>query len=157
MMSAVAMSLWFSFDHIVGFGSGFYANLASDLTLSKLEDNISGIDGVKNGKIPYSCIGISAGSSVEDYHVNEIPDRRRNFYTSLFGIVLPKQCIYKQDLDINLLSWREAGKRDDLKVKWFQSSTFPVITEISTAMGSTSMSGLFITLSVICMEDFVPC
>ncbi|CAF1187640.1 unnamed protein product [Adineta steineri] len=129
--------------------------MTSDLTLSKLEDNISGIDGIKNGKIPFSCKGISAGSSVEDYHVNEISDRRRSFYTSLFGIVLPKQCIYKQD--INILSLREVGKWDDSKVKWFQSSIYPVISEISTAMGSTSMSGLFLTLSVICMKDFVSC
>ncbi|CAF0895855.1 unnamed protein product [Adineta steineri] len=79
------------YDIFVGFGSGFYANLVSDLTSSKLEDNISGIDGVKNEKIPFSCIRIFAGSSIEGYYVHERSDRRRNFYTSVFGIVLPKQ------------------------------------------------------------------
>ncbi|CAF1418143.1 unnamed protein product [Adineta steineri] len=118
MISTIAMSLWFSFDHIVGFGSDFHVSLASDLALSKSNDIISGIDDIENGKIPYSCTGISADLSTEDYYVNQISNGRRDFDTSLF----------------------EAGKWDDSKVKWFQSSICPVISETSTMMKITILN-----------------
>ena len=38
--------------------AAYTANLASDLTISKSQDIISGIDDIKNGKIPFNRIGI---------------------------------------------------------------------------------------------------
>ena len=91
--------------HIVGYGADFHvrtaagrlltlglyilslvlvaaytANLASDLTISKTTGIISGIDDIKNGKLPFSRIGILSGSSIEDYYLREISGGSRNFY-----------------------------------------------------------------------------
>ncbi|CAF4334558.1 unnamed protein product, partial [Rotaria sordida] len=99
------MSMWYSIGTIMGYGADFHvqtaagrlltiglyllslvlvatytANLASDLTISKSKDSISGIDDIKNGKISFSCIGILVESSVEDYYLREISGGVRNYY-----------------------------------------------------------------------------
>jgi hypothetical protein len=58
----------------------FSPNLASDLTISKTNGIISGIDDIKNGKLSYSRIGILVGSALEDYYLQEISNENRNFY-----------------------------------------------------------------------------
>ncbi|CAF1503731.1 unnamed protein product, partial [Rotaria sordida] len=99
------MSMWYSIGTIMGYGADFHvqtaagrlltiglyllslvlmatytANLASDLTISKSKDTISGIDDIKNGKIPFSRIGILVESSQEDYYLREISEGVRNYY-----------------------------------------------------------------------------
>ncbi|CAF4044776.1 unnamed protein product, partial [Didymodactylos carnosus] len=82
------MSVWFSVGTILGYGADFHvataagrlftvglymlslilvatytANLASDLTISKSQSVISGIDDIRKGKIPFGRIGIVVGSA----------------------------------------------------------------------------------------------
>ncbi|CAF1370273.1 unnamed protein product [Rotaria sordida] len=105
ILNQIVMSIWYSFGNIVGFGvdfeiataagrlltAGLYilglilvasytANLASDLTIAKSNNIISGIDDIKNGKIPSNRIGILANSAEEDYYLTQISNGVRNFY-----------------------------------------------------------------------------
>ncbi|CAF3405653.1 unnamed protein product [Rotaria sp. Silwood1] len=105
MISSAAMSLWYSIGTIMGYGADFHAqtaagrllsvglyllsmvlvatytaNLASNLTISKSKGFISGIDDIKNGKVPFSRIGILVDSSQEDYYLREISGGIRNYY-----------------------------------------------------------------------------
>ncbi|CAF1282241.1 unnamed protein product [Rotaria sordida] len=105
IISSSGMSMWYSIGTIMGYGADFHvqtaagrlltiglyllslvlvatytANLASDLTISKSKDSISGIDDIKNGKISFSRIGILVESSVEDYYLREISEGVRNYY-----------------------------------------------------------------------------
>ncbi|CAF1267249.1 unnamed protein product [Rotaria sordida] len=105
IISSGAMSMWYSIGTIMGYGADFHvrtapgrlltiglyllslvfvatytANLASDLTISKSKDTISGIDDIKNGKIPFSRIGILVESAEEDYYLREISGGVRNYY-----------------------------------------------------------------------------
>ena len=103
--SSAAMSLWYSIGTIMGYGADFQvqtaagrlitiglyllslilvatytANLASDLTLAKSSDIISGIDDIKNGKLPFSRIGLLVGSSVVDYYLREVSNGNNNYF-----------------------------------------------------------------------------
>ncbi|UJR16726.1 hypothetical protein I4U23_003626 [Adineta vaga] len=44
-----------------------------------------------------------------------------DFDKGVFGVVTPKQWLYAKDLDVNILSLREAGSLDNLKQKWFET------------------------------------
>ena len=105
LISQLAMSLWYSFGNIAGYGAGYdantasgrlltaglyvvsiiilatyTANLASDLTLKKSKGVISGIDDIKNGKIPPYRIGIREGTASEEYYLREISGQIKNYY-----------------------------------------------------------------------------
>ncbi|CAF3488138.1 unnamed protein product, partial [Rotaria sp. Silwood2] len=100
-----ARSFWYTFGHLVGYGvdirirtapgrlltAGLYilclvlvasytANLASDLTILKSKNIISGIDDIKTGKIPFNRIGIRVGTAMEEYYLREISGGSRNYY-----------------------------------------------------------------------------
>ncbi|CAF1273260.1 unnamed protein product [Rotaria sordida] len=104
ILNQIFMSIWYSFGNVVGYGVDFHiatsagrlltvglyilglilvasytANLASDLTIAKTNNIISGIDDIKSGKIPFNRIGIFAGSSIEDFYLREISNGVRNF------------------------------------------------------------------------------
>ena len=110
IISAMAMSIWFVFGTLVGYGIDFHvetaagrllcmglymlsiilvatytANLASVLTLSKTKNIISGIDDIKNGIIPFGRVGVLVGSSLESYYLREISSGSRNYYP-LFSV-----------------------------------------------------------------------
>ncbi|CAF4811275.1 unnamed protein product [Rotaria sp. Silwood1] len=105
LISAITMSWWYSVGTIMGYGADFQvttaagrlltiglyllslvlvatytANLASDLTISKAKDIISGIDDIKNGKIPFNRIGVRIGTAGEEYYLREISGGNKNFY-----------------------------------------------------------------------------
>jgi len=220
MIASSAMSIWYSFGHMMGYGvdfqvttaagrfltAGLYmlslivvatytANLASNLTTAKTKNIISGIDDIKSGKLSFSRIGILVGSSIEDYYLREISGKSRNFYPlqiendlysnliknvidvgimdagvleyvtssvycnltlvgvdfekSAFGIVIPKQWLYAENLDVNILSLRESGELDNLKRKWFQSSTCFDAADTPTGTSINALSGLFATFAVV--------
>ena len=220
--SSVAMSMWYAIGTIMGYGADFHAstaagrmvtvslylmslvivatytaNLASELTVSKSKNIISGIDDIKNGKIPFSRFGIRVGTASEELYLREISDGNRNFYPltsrkdmyekllsrvidaslmdtgiaeyvtnsvycnltlvgtdfdkSSFGIVIPKQWLYAQELDVNILLLREAGTLDELKRKWFQSAVCSASSEERTGIRLETMSGLFLTFAIICV------
>ncbi|CAF4748386.1 unnamed protein product, partial [Rotaria sp. Silwood2] len=94
--SQLALSMWYTFANMVGYGadfsasnaagrlltSGLYilsliivasytANLASDLTLAKSQFVISGIDDLKSGKVPPSRIGVRVGTVGEAYYLSQ--------------------------------------------------------------------------------------
>ncbi|CAF1228448.1 unnamed protein product [Rotaria sordida] len=213
ILSQIAMYVWYSFGNIVGYGVEFHtntgagrlltaglyilslilvasytANLASDLTIAKSKSIISGIDDIKNGKIPFNRIGILVDSAPEEYYLREISNGARNYYPlhslneayfslltnmidaafwdsgaveyvtnnifcnltligndfdkSVFGIVTPQKWLYAQDLDVNILSLREAGDIEKLRQKWFQAKTCSDSSEISTAIKIEAMSAL---------------
>ncbi|CAF0926359.1 unnamed protein product [Rotaria sp. Silwood1] len=105
ILSQFLMSVWYSFGNIVGYGvdfnantaaerlltAGLYmlslmllatytANLASNLTISKSKDIISGIDDVKNGKISFNRIDIRVDTTIEEYYLRKISFGSRNYY-----------------------------------------------------------------------------
>ena len=105
ILSSIAMSIWYSIGTLLGYGAGFTAetaagrlltlalyilcmalvatytaNLASDLTLLKSNTIISGVNDLKNGKIPFNRIGIVMNSAYEDHFLREISLGSRNFY-----------------------------------------------------------------------------
>ncbi|CAF0954314.1 unnamed protein product [Rotaria sordida] len=214
------MSIWYAFGNLVGYGvefsintaagrlltAGIYilglilvasytANLASELTIAKSKDIISGIDDIKNGKIPFDRIGIRVGTAGEDYYLREISGGNPNYhklysrdelYNSLlarridisfinsgtgeyvtnniycnltltgtefekgvFGIVTPREWLYAQDLDVNILALRESGDIENLRQKWFGVQNCPDSFEESTAIGISALSGLFLVFGVI--------
>ncbi|CAF1254734.1 unnamed protein product [Rotaria magnacalcarata] len=92
-----------------------------------------GIDDIKSGKIPSNRIGIIVGSAIEDYYLREVSGGgaeyvTNNIYSNLtlvgegfeqesLAIVTPKQWLYGQDLDVNILFLKESGNLDNLQVK----------------------------------------
>ncbi|CAF4149973.1 unnamed protein product [Rotaria sordida] len=99
------MTVWYTFGNLIGFGADFEiktasgrlltaglyllclvlvasytANLASDLTISKSKNIISGIDDIKSGKILFNRIGILVGTASEEFYLREISSGSRNFY-----------------------------------------------------------------------------
>jgi len=219
IMSQITMSLWYCIGHCIGHGVDFHvstasgrlltvglymlslvliasytANLASDLTILKSQNIITGIDDLKNGKIPANRIGIRVGTASVDYYLTEISNGNPNFYplqtlqqtydsllagiidvaftdigvgeymtnnvycnltligdsfdSGIFGIVVPKNWIYTEALDITILSIGETGALDNLKVKWFQTSICPDTSGVATAIEVGSMGGLFAAFAV---------
>ncbi|CAF3576508.1 unnamed protein product [Rotaria sp. Silwood1] len=217
------MSVWYTFGNLVGYGAGrlhpktpagrlltaglyilclvlvasYTANLASDLTISKSKNIISGIDDIKSGKISSNRIGIRVGTAMEEYYLREISNGNRNYYPlksqqdiydsllnniidvsihdagaaeyvinnvycnltlvgegfdkSVFGIITPKQWLYGQDLDVNILSLRETGSLDNLRRKWFQIKKCSDSSSISTAIDIEALIGLFILFGGFCI------
>ncbi|CAF3640661.1 unnamed protein product [Rotaria sp. Silwood1] len=105
VMNVCAMAVWYTFGNLIGFGADFNvrtasgrlltaglyllclvlvasytANLTSDLTIAKSKNVISGIDDIKNGKIPFNRIGIVIGTASEEFYLREISSGNRNFY-----------------------------------------------------------------------------
>ncbi|CAF4463745.1 unnamed protein product [Rotaria sp. Silwood2] len=60
--------------------ASYSANLASELAIEKSKDIISGIDDLKNGRIPFNRIGISEGTAAEDYHLRKISEGTLNYH-----------------------------------------------------------------------------
>ncbi|CAF3644406.1 unnamed protein product [Adineta steineri] len=105
IISGIVMSTWYPLGTIMGFGvdytvrtgagrfltfsvfflslvliATYQATLTSSLTLKQTQNIISGIDDIKNGKIPYGRIGILTNSSIEAYYLQEISNGIRNYY-----------------------------------------------------------------------------
>ncbi|CAF0766812.1 unnamed protein product [Rotaria sp. Silwood1] len=140
----------------------YTANLSSFLTLNRVQPSISGIDDIKNGRIPFSRIGIVTNSAASDYYIQNISSKYYplstaeemysklldhtidasiwdssvieyavnnyfcdeltvtgvGFVKSSFGIVLPKNWIYKRDLDVHILALRESERLESLEKMW---------------------------------------
>jgi ABC-type amino acid transport substrate-binding protein len=103
--SVIIKSMWYSLGTILGYGvdfnvrtpagrlltiglyilslvsvAAYTAKLASDLTISKTKVLLSALDDIKNGKVPFSRIGIITNTSIEEYYLREISQDNRNFY-----------------------------------------------------------------------------
>ena len=144
IFSQVAMSIWYSFGNIVGYGvdfnvitaagrlltGGLYmlslillatytANLASDLTISKSKTIISGINDLKNGRIPFNRIGIIHGSIAEDFYLRDISDGIQNYYPVKF---------YEKVLDILLANIIDATLSDTATAEYMANNIYCNIT-----------------------------
>lgn len=53
----------------------YTANLSSFLTLNRVQPSISGIDDIKNGRFPFSRIGIVTNSAASDYYIQNISSK----------------------------------------------------------------------------------
>ncbi|CAF1584944.1 unnamed protein product [Rotaria magnacalcarata] len=105
IVSAGAMTIWYSIGTIMGYGVDFHAttasgrlltialymlslvlvatytaNLASNLTKARPRHIINGIDDLKKGKISPHRVGIIKETAMEQYYVREISRGSRNFY-----------------------------------------------------------------------------
>jgi ABC-type amino acid transport substrate-binding protein/ABC-type branched-subunit amino acid transport system substrate-binding protein len=104
--SLIVKSMWYSLGTILGFGvdfnirtptgrlltiglyilslvsvSAYTAKLAAELTIAETKRSmISGIDDIKNGKIPFNRIGILTNTSIQDYYLREFSGSNLNFY-----------------------------------------------------------------------------
>lgn len=226
VVSSITMSWWYTIGTIMGYGVDFHvetaagrlltvglyltslvlvatytANLASELTISKVKGSIDGIADIKNGKIPFSRVGVRVGTASEEYYLHEISGGIKNYYplqsrqhmydalldnlidvsfmdsgtaeyitnniycnltlvgaefdkTSL-AIVIPKNWLYAQELDVNILQLREKGVLDSLRAKWFQTSTCAANGEDPGGMAVETMSGLFLTFGVVCALSLI--
>ncbi|CAF0972623.1 unnamed protein product [Adineta ricciae] len=105
LLSRIGMSIWYGFGTLIGYGvdfrtssaagrvltigiymtslvliSAYQAYFTASVTISIAQSSFSGIDDIKNGKVPYNRIGIISGSSLEDYFLREISDGSRTYY-----------------------------------------------------------------------------
>ncbi|CAF4230581.1 unnamed protein product [Rotaria socialis] len=155
----------------------YTANLSSFLTLNRSQATISGIDDIKNGRLPFSRIGIVTNSAVSDYYIQNISTEYEplstieemysrlldhtidasiwdssvleyavnNYYCekliiagvgfvkSSFAIVLPKNWLYKRDLDLHILALRETQKLESLENAWLRHRTCPSSSSSSSS------------------------
>jgi ABC-type amino acid transport substrate-binding protein len=74
-----------------------------------------------------------------------------SFDQNSFGIVMPKQWLYIQDVDVSILSLREVGILDSLRTKWFLNQICPNVDDTPAAMDIGSLAGLFLTFAIICI------
>ena len=107
-------------------------------------------------------VGISDAAGLE-YATNNIYCNLTlvgsDFDPSAYGIVMRKQWLYSQILDVNILLLREAGIFDGLKRKWLGGNTCPDSSGISTTTTSgftiESLGGLFLTFFVISLFSLI--
>ena len=99
-------------------------------------------------------------SNVAEYLTNNIycnlTTVGNTFGDNVFGIVIPKDWPYQQDLDVNILSLRESGKLDALRRKWFLTGKCDMHAETSAALQMESMAGLFLIFGIITALSILP-
>jgi ABC-type amino acid transport substrate-binding protein len=78
------------------------------------------------------------------------------FNDGVFGIVMPKNWLYEQDLNMNILSLRESGQLDNLRKKWFQTGKCDHSDETLHAIRIESMAGLFLIFGIITVLSLLP-
>jgi polar amino acid transport system substrate-binding protein len=71
------------------------------------------------------------------------------FNARRFGIVAPKNWLYLEDFDMNVLALRELGHPNTLKKRRFESNVCQDAEDTPNAMSVESMAGLFLTVGVI--------
>jgi ABC-type amino acid transport substrate-binding protein len=227
IVSAGAMSVWYSIGTIMGYGVDFQpttasgrlltvalymlslvmvatytASLASNLTKARSQYIVNSIDDIKKGKLPSNRIGVIENTAMEQYYLREISQGSRNFYPAtsrqqilgnllggtidatfldsgvaeyitnniycnltvvggtfndgVFGIVMPKNWPYQQNLDMNILSLRESGQLDSLRKRWFQTGKCDHLDERLGAIQIESMAGLFLIFGIITALALLP-
>ncbi|CAF4296832.1 unnamed protein product [Rotaria sp. Silwood2] len=108
-------------------------------------------DSLLNGVIDASFMDIGVAEYITNNVYCNLTLVGADFDKSIFGIVFRKNWLYEQDLDVNILSLRESGVLDELKMKWFQTNNCPDSSNASTvtSMSIEAMAGLFVTFAVI--------
>ena len=106
-------------------------------------------DSLLNGIIDVSFMDIGVAEYMTNNVYCNLTLVGSHFDDSMLGVVIPKNWLYEQDLDVNILSLRELGELDNLKKHWFQTRNCESPGENPGAMGIGSMAGLFLTIGVI--------
>ncbi|CAF3274414.1 unnamed protein product [Rotaria sp. Silwood2] len=108
-------------------------------------------DSLLSGVIDATLMDVGAAEYITDNVYCNLTLVGAGFDNSVFGIVFRKNWLYEQDLDVNILSLRESGSLDRLKVKWFQTNKCPasysILSDISVGIGT--IGGLFVTFAAI--------
>ena len=108
-------------------------------------------DALLFGFIDVSFVDIGVAEYVTNNVYCNLTSVGAGFDTGAFGIVTQKNWLYLQELDVNILSLRERGIIDKLREKWFQIKTCPDSSQTTTAIGISSMIGLFLIFAIICL------
>ncbi len=78
------------------------------------------------------------------------------FNDGAFDMVIPKNWLYEQELDMTILLLRESGQLDNLRKKWFQTGKWDYSDETLSAIQVQSMAGLFLIFGVITALSLLP-
>jgi len=106
-------------------------------------------DCLLNGTIDLSFMDICVAEYITNNVYCNLTIVGEDFNKGIMAIVMPKQWLYEQDLDVNVLALRESGDLDNLKSKWIDANSCPAASETSNAMEIESMSGLFLVFAMI--------
>ena len=111
-------------------------------------------DGLLNNLIDAALLDIGVAEYVTNNIYCNLTLVGEGFDKTTLGILTPKDWLYRQDLDVNILSLRESGDLDRLRTKWFQKKTCPKALETSSAIDIGSLAGLFLIFLVVCLVSF---
>ncbi|CAF1118793.1 unnamed protein product [Adineta steineri] len=159
IVSLIGMSMWFAIGGVMGAGADFgattapgrvlnaglsilslilvaayTANLASDLTVLKTVGLISGIDDIKNGKVPPSRVGIITDTSIEDYYLREVSGGSLNFYpVDSTGAMI--EALLDKKIDASIM--------DSGTLEYLTNSMFCNLTLVGTTFDQSSFGIVF--------------
>ena len=72
-----------------------------------------------------------------------------------YAIVFPKNWLFIEDFDKNVLALRESGQLDKLRRRWFESNLCQDSVETLNAIGVDSLAGLFLTVGMFVCIAFL--
>ena len=107
------------------------------------------LKGLLNGDIDVSFMDSGRGEYLTNSIYCNLTLIGPSFDANTFGIVFPKNWLYIDDFDINILALRESGELDKLRRRWFGINYCEVAQEKPNAMGVDSMFGLLLTVGSI--------
>jgi ABC-type amino acid transport substrate-binding protein len=107
------------------------------------------LKGLLNGDIDVSFMDSGRGEYLTSSVYCNLTLIGPSFDASTFGIVFPKNWLYIDEFDINVLALRESGELDKLRKRWFGIHDCEATAEMPKAMGLDSMSGLFLTVGIV--------
>jgi ABC-type amino acid transport substrate-binding protein len=103
-----------------------------------------------NGTIDASFVDSATAQYVTNNIYCNLTTVGNSFWEGTLAIVMPKQWVYEEELDVNVLALGESGDLDNLILKWISTSNCPALPETSTPIEIESMGGLFLFAAVIC-------
>jgi ABC-type amino acid transport substrate-binding protein/ABC-type branched-subunit amino acid transport system substrate-binding protein len=72
-----------------------------------------------------------------------------DFERGAFGIVMRKNWLYAQEIDVEILSLRESGVLETFEKRWFHTEICPDLSDMNKSIGVEAMAGLFLSFAVI--------
>ena len=105
-------------------------------------------DSLLNNIIDVSFLDIGAAEYITNNMYCNLTLVGESFEKGAFAIITPKQWLYAQDLDVNILALTESGVVENLRRKWFQAKNCPDSSTTPIAIEIESLFGLFVTFAV---------
>ena len=99
--------------------------------------------------IDASCIDSGPGTYLANSVYCNLTLVGADFDVRRFGIVFPKNWLFIEEFDRNVLALRESGQLDKLRRRWFESNLCQDSVETRNAIGVDSLAGLFLTVGMI--------